>query len=315
MKSKLVRLGTLAIVLLGVMVFVLSPGPAMAAGTVQFYPTYVPKDAVFDASNHMSGGTAFAVYGQITGAPANTSCTGAKLRLMSLLSGGTADTAFRSWASGTGEWLGDSGAWASFGAITTDAAGNWSGWAYGAMTSSAVYTWLEMRIRCGATNYTTSTRVQVTLMDMSGSGTGGWLEETGTSSRGGRAIAVKNGATLIGLYVIEPNNVSEGYAYADGGYAVAAPACTTCGYSLETWNATSPGTAIGQVNTMGTSGCSNDVTAGNITSLNSCSNPTNVMLSSFAAQTDEPPVMSVLAVLGTLLVIGAGAWRMRTYQL
>jgi hypothetical protein len=61
---------------------------AMAAGTIQYYPTQgLPRNASFSGSTLMSG-TPFAVYAQITGAPANVSCNGPKIRLMPTSTGG-----------------------------------------------------------------------------------------------------------------------------------------------------------------------------------------------------------------------------------
>ena len=190
---------------------------------------------------------------------------------------------FRTWTGATYGWLTDNGAWASFPSITTDGAGSWSGWAYGAVPIAAANTWLEGRINCGGTNHSTSARVQVTLLNMSS--TGGWLEESNGTSRAGRAVVVRTGSTIIGMYAVENNNVNEGYPSTPGYFRVAVPACTTCGYTIETWDLASPGTAVGTINTMGTNSCPDAITVASITSLNSCAVPTSITLKSISANT------------------------------
>ncbi len=262
--------------------------PVAAAGTINYYPLYLPKDAAF-SGNVLTSGTPFAVYGTITGAPPSTSCTGPKLRLMPAATGGTADSNFRSWASAAGSWLSDSGAWTSFGAITTDGEGKWSGWGFGAIPETATNTWVEFRIHCGTSNYS-SDRVQVTLLDMTSSGTGGKLEETRGSGRAGLAVVVKASTNIVGMYVAEDNGIVENYT-ANAGYTkLAVPACTNCGYTVEAWNLNNPGTAVGKVNTLGTEGCPSDVTAGETSSLDSCAVPTFVDLTDFSAVWDSEAV-------------------------
>jgi len=252
-----------------------------AAGTIGYYPLYLPADAVFSGTA-MTGGAPFAVYATITGAPSSTACTGPKLRLLPTETGGTADANFRSWASVTASWLTDSGAWASFGTITTDASGNWSGWGFGAAPSTVTNTWLEFRIRCGSNNYSTS-RVQITLMDMSASGIGGYLEETSGTSRAGHAVVVKDGTNIVGMYVAEDNSIVEGYSSNASYTRVSAPACVGCGYTVEAWDLSNPGTPIGKINTLGAQSCPSDIAAGATSSLDSCITPTQVDLAGFSA--------------------------------
>jgi FlaG/FlaF family flagellin (archaellin) len=284
-----------------------APAPsAWAAGTILYYPTNVAQDAVFSGTA-LTAGTPFAVYTEITGAPASTSCNGPKVRLLSLSTGGTADANFRTWTDTTNGWLTDSGAWASFPTITTDASGSWSGWAYGAVPSTATNTWLSIRIRCGTTNYDITTRVSVTLMNMTNSG--GWLDETDGTARAGRAVVVKNGTTIVGMYVAEDNSVTEGYS-GSGYFKVAVPNCTTCGYTIETWNLAAPNTAVDTVNTMGLGGCLNDVTAAGTTSLNSCTTPTAITLNTFSGSTPTNNAWIIVILLAAAALL-AGGWALR----
>jgi hypothetical protein len=271
--------------------------PVYAAGTILHYATVIPADAVFDGTS-LAAGTPFAVYGEITGAPANTSCNGPKLRLLPTSSGGTADSTFRTW---TGErWLTDSGAWAQFPAITTDDTGSWSGWAYAAVPSSATNTFLEFRINCGGGNHS-STRVSISILDMSTDGNGGWIEEVEGAARAGRAVAVRSGATLIGLYVAEDNDINEGYPPTPGYYKVAVPVCNPCNYSIETWELDAPGTAVGQVNTMPDINDNNTVAAGQATTL-TFDLPTAVQLTTL--QTTAAAIPAVVFAAVVLLLTG-----------
>jgi hypothetical protein len=296
-------------VVLAALAFGALPAPrAFAAGSITYYPANVAKDAVFSGTS-LTSGTPFAVYVTITGATANASCTGPKLRLMDAATGTTADSNFRTWA-GTGGWLTDTGAWASFPSITTDASGNWSGWAYGAIPSTATNTYLAARIRCGSSNVTTATPYPaLILMDMST--TGGWLTETIGSARAGRAFVVKNvDSTIVGMYVSEDNGITEGYPATVGYSKVAVPNCTTCGYTIESWDLTAPGTAVGQINTMGAGSCPNTVTAGGTTSLDACYVPTAISLRALSAQAPLQP-LAAIPVAGLVLAGGLVAWRRR----
>jgi hypothetical protein len=282
------------------------PAPrAFAAGTITYLPTNVAKDATFSGST-LTAGTPFAVYLTITGAPASTACTGPKLRLMDAATGTVVDANFKTWAGASG-WLGDSGAWASFPSITTDASGNWSGWAYGAVPTTATNSYLAARIRCGASNYSTSTPYPaVTLMDMTT--TGGWIDESNGVARAGRAVVVKSGTTIIGMYVAEDNGVTEGYGAAPY-YKVAVP--TGSDYTVETWALATPGTAVGKVNTMGVGGCPTTVTAGAITSMNACTTFTAITLRTLTARAPLNPLTVALPALGLVAASGAVVVRRR----
>jgi hypothetical protein len=147
-------------------------------------------------------------------------------------------------------------------------------------------------------------------MKMTAGGTpaqfGGWLEETTGTARAGRTVVVKNGTSIIGMYAAEDNGVNEGYGYSPGGFRVAVPDCTTCGYTIETWDLALPGTAVGTINTMGSAGCPNTVTAATITSLNSCTTPTSITLKSLSTritpQTDF--ILTLAALLSITAIVG-----------
>jgi hypothetical protein len=145
---------------------------------------------------------------------------------------------------------------------------------------------------------------------------GGWVEESTGTARAGRAVAVKSGTNIYGLYVAEDNSVNEGYS-GTGYYKIAVPTCTNCGYSIETWDFNSPGVAIGQVNTMPDANGNNTVSAGATTSL-TFSKPTAITLSSLTAASPLPaalPFLGLVALGGLAAVaalgIGAGLVRRR----
>lgn len=153
--------------------------------------------------------------------------------------------------------------------------------------------------------------------DMSGSCTtncGGWLEETHGVARAGRAYVVKNStSTIVGMYVSEDNGISEGYPASSAYSKVAVPDCATCGYTVESWNLTAPGTAVGEVNTMGAGSCPNTATAGGTTSLDTCHVPTAISLRTLTARAPLSP-LAALPVAGLALAGGAAAWRRRRAQ-
>jgi len=150
-------------------------------------------------------------------------------------------------------------------------------------------------------------------MDLTTSG--GWLEETDSTSRSNRAVVVRStaGGSIIGLYVAEPNGVGEGYVYTDGGFKVSVPGCDPCGYTIETWDLASPGAPIPgtQVNTMGEDGCLNTVTVGAITSLNSCGTPTVIQLISFTGTTESGSALLVGVFLFSVALLGVLFWLRR----
>jgi len=168
-------------------------------------------------------------------------------------------------------------------------------------------------------SFNNGTPANVTIIKMTSGGTpvqfGGWLEETNGAARADRAIVIKNGSTIVGMYVAENNGVNEGYPavlsaapaapVAAGYFKIAVPDCVSCNYTVESWALTTPGSAVGQVNTMGAGGCPNTVTAGSTTSLDACSAPTAITLRTLSAtsrSTATVPIAS-LALLGGLAAL------------
>jgi len=158
---------------------------------------------------------------------------------------------------------------------------------------------------CPAGGRVSSSPAAVTPMDMTSSG--GWLDESGgvdVAARAGRYIAVKNGSTLVGLYSAEDNLVPEGNSHAAGGFKVAAPSCTDCAYTIETWLPSAPGTAEGGINTMDANGCPSDIVAGAISSLDTCNSPTAILLESFAGTSQGGVTTLILVSLALAFVMG-----------
>jgi uncharacterized protein (TIGR03382 family) len=150
--------------------------------------------------------------------------------------------------------------------------------------------------------FVNGTPASVTIMKTTTGGTaaqfGGWLDEINGTSRAGRAIVVKSGSNIVGMYVAEDNNVNEGYVYAAGGYKVAVPSCAGCNYAIETWDLAAPNIPVGITNIMGAGGCSSDVSVGIVTSLSTCTSPTAVTLRDLTASTTTSPAPIIFGVLG-----------------
>jgi hypothetical protein len=296
----------LALVAIG---FGVLPAPrALAAGitsiSIDYFPANIPTDAASPCSS--GGGTPFAMHVTVNGT-ANQNFV-IKTRL-----GAGACT----WRPDNGAWTTDNTTYTALTRGTIEPDGNVSLWLYGRANSNAT-TSLTVRARgCDAAwsacvDNIDSPAQTVALMNMVFSG--GWLEETNGAARAGRAFVVKNGASIVGLYVSEDNGVNEGYPAAlmaaavpaAIGYSkVAVPDCSSCNYTTESWDLATPDTPVGQVNTMGTGACPNTVTAGSTTSLDACSAPTAITLRTLSAtsrSTATAPVAS-LALLGGLAVL------------
>jgi hypothetical protein len=250
---------------------------AVTAISIDYFPVYIPNDG---GTNCTTQGTPFAVRVTVTGDPSQNFAL--KVRL---------GTGGCTWRSDTATWTNDSTAYTSLPRGTLDGSGVATLWLYGRANSSATAS-LTVRARaCDATFATCPTpnvdsaAQTVTLMNMTSAG--GWLEESNGTSRAGRAVVVRNGSTIIGMYGVEENNVTEGYSSTPGYFRVAVPECATCGYTIETWDMALPGTNVGTVNTMGSNGCPNTVAVATITSLNACAVPTNITLKSVSASTTQ----------------------------
>lgn len=210
-------------------------------------------------------------------------------------------------------WRSDISEWKYAGSTTTDRItvktdgdGNWSGWVHVRVNTPSTYTTasLRARIRPVAINESFDDTKTVDLLDMTGGATnpGGWLEESQGDARAGRAVVVKDGTDIVGMYVAEDNSIVEGYTSDAGYYKVAGPSCTSCGYTLETWDLSAPGTVVDKVNTMGQESCPADIAAGSTTSLDSCTTPTTVTFSGLNA-TSPFVALAMALVASTGLVI------------
>lgn len=277
---------------------------AVAGITIDYYPQNIPSDG---GTNCTTGGTPFAVRVTVSGDVGQNFAL--KIRL---------GTGGCTWNSTTSTWTSDLTAFTVLPRGTIGAGGTATLWLYGRATSTATAS-LTVRARaCDATFSSCPTpnidsaASAVTLMNMTTSG--GWLEETDGASRAGRMVVVKNGASIVGMYAAENNSVTEGYSYTPGGYRVAVPSCAGCGYTIETWLPSNPGTAVDTVNTLGIDGCPSDVAAGATTSLDSCTTPTAVTtraLSANAAPTAAASLIGLGAVAGAAALLIAARRRSR----
>jgi len=267
-----------------------------------YFPLYIP----IDTSDCTTGGTPFAVRVTVFGT-ANDPIT------IQLGNVGPSESAC-TWNPDTSQWVSISSLPPAHRRAVIGSEGNVEVWLYGRFQGTAGGGTLRARAYlCTDDTYTTcpttpnvTANVGVTKMDMTPTtGNGGWLEESDGVDRAGRAIAVKNASSqVIGLYVAEPNGVSEGYS-GDGYYKIAAPVCPTCGYRIETWALDTPGTSVGVFNTMGLNNCPNTISAGVVTSLNACNAPTAITLISFSATTPagKATLLALLLLASALVVI------------
>jgi hypothetical protein len=225
------------------------------------------------------------------------------------------------WNATTSNWIATGGVYSSQNQFTATATSQ-SFWVYvrnSTLAASATSGDARLAIvaasggtTCAAgPSFNNGTPANVTVIQMTAGGTpaqfGGWLEETNSPARADRAIVIKNGSTIIGMYVAENNGVNEGYpavisaapaAPVGAGYfKIAVPDCVSCNYTVESWALTTPGSAVGQVNTLGAGGCPNTITAGSTTSLDTCSAPTAITLRTLSATAQSTMAVPVVGLM------------------
>jgi hypothetical protein len=288
MKRKLLKLLVVSL-LIGVVFGYSSTSVVKAAigSTINYYPRYLAND----------GTTPIAAYVTFTGLSASTSYY-YKLKY-STVSGYT-------WNPSTSTWVANNSNASDFPSFSTGTGQTeYSLWIYMRSASGPAGTG-DFEMKAGVSTgggFTYGTGVTISVIDMSASG--GWIEESTGTARAGRAVAVKSGTSIYGLYVAEDNGVNEGYS-GTGYYKIAVPTCTNCGYTIETWELSNPGTVVGKPNTMGQEGGANYVNAGQTTTLN-FTKPTAITLSSLTAASPLPATLSVLGLvaLGGLAAVAA----------
>lgn len=108
--------------------------------------------------------------------------------------------------------------------ITVDGSGNWSGWIYAKHNSALGSTASVRAAKVGATstNLTSSARA-FSILNMQGTGNGGWIVRT-SSPAVNKGILAYAGGAVVGTYRTEDNAIAEGYAYSAGGWRIAVPA-------------------------------------------------------------------------------------------
>ncbi len=262
---------------------------AAVSSTIEYYPSYLAND----------GTTPIAAYVRFTGLNASTSYY-YKLKY-STISGYT-------WNPSTSTWVANNSSASAFPSFSTGSGQTeYSLWIYMRSASGPASTG-DFEMKAGVSTggaFAYGTGVTVTVMDMSTNG--GWVEESAGTARAGRAVVVKNGTNIVGMYIAEDNGVDEGYS-GTGYYKIAVPTCTNCGYTIETWELSNPGTAVGKINTMGQEGGANSVNAGQTTTLN-FDTPTVITLAILRAKPNgqSAPLSWTMAVLvgASLATVGA----------
>ena len=108
--------------------------------------------------------------------------------------------------------------------VSVDAGGNWSGWIYAKHNTNLGTTSAVRAAKVGATstNLTSPTKT-FTILNMTTSGTGGWIFRQ-TSPAVNKGIVAYSGGQMVGTYRTEDNSIVEGYTYGAGGFKIAVPA-------------------------------------------------------------------------------------------
>jgi len=261
---------------------------AAIGSTIDNYPSSLANDST----------TPIAAYVTFTGLTENTTY---RYKLKYATSSGY------TWNPSTTTWVANNKSASNFPTFTTGAGQTTrSLWIY--MRSAASGTTGTFTMQAGVTtgtSFTYGTGVSMTVLDMSSgcpSNCGGWVEETTGTARAGRAVAVKSGSSVVGLYVAEDNSVSEGFPSTTGYYKVAVPTCSTCNYGIETWDLSNPGTVVGNANTMPDQDGDNTVGAGQTTTLN-FSTPTVIRLNSLEARSSNHWLVRCALAAGLGMVV------------
>ncbi len=108
--------------------------------------------------------------------------------------------------------------------VTVDASGNWSGWIYAKHNTALGSTASVRAAKVGTTgtNLTSSARA-FSILNMQGTGNGGWIVRT-SSPAVNKGILAYAGGAVVGTYRTEDNAIVEGYAFSAGGLRIAVPA-------------------------------------------------------------------------------------------
>ncbi len=108
--------------------------------------------------------------------------------------------------------------------VSIDASGNWRGWIYAKHNQSLGTTPKVRAAKFGSTgtNLTTTQSLSLTVLDLSLTGTGGWINMN-SSSVANKGILAYAGGAVVGSYRTEENGINEGYGYASGGFKIAVP--------------------------------------------------------------------------------------------
>ncbi len=110
--------------------------------------------------------------------------------------------------------------------VTLDASGNWSGWIYAKHNTALGTTAAVRAAKTSDTNIRlTSDARTFSVLEMQGSGNGGWIMRP-SSPAVNKVLLAYAGGVIVGSYRTEENGIAEGFTYAPGGFKIAVPAGT-----------------------------------------------------------------------------------------
>ena len=184
---------------------------------ILFAPDYVAGDGSAD------GGTPVALFVRFSGGSPN-----ATYHIKSYITKSTSGA--RTWNPETNQWISSGSSYSQQRPIQTDGSGQWQGWIHSYYYASTQGSGRTLKVRVtpdGSTNYD-AVKEGVTVLDMSDTGDGCWVYATASASTQGQVVAAYDAAgTVLGSWVIEDNQVDEGYPANPGYFKMAVPANTT----------------------------------------------------------------------------------------
>jgi phosphatidylserine/phosphatidylglycerophosphate/cardiolipin synthase-like enzyme len=154
------------------------------------------------------------------------------VRIQGWTAGASGQAYLKIYSGGNNEWMWTGSSWSSatpFSAanqpvVTIDASGGWSGWIYAKHNTNLGTAGTVRAAKVGATstNLNASTKA-FTILNMTGTGNGGWIVRT-SSPAVNKGILAYAGGAIVGSYRTEDNGITEGYSYGAGGFKIAVPA-------------------------------------------------------------------------------------------
>jgi len=209
MKRLSIVMMVVGVIVLGITTFVFAQSVS-----VDVYPLYVAKDGGTGTT-----GTPFAIFVNISGWSA-----GAGTNAYIAVRESTTGSHYFRWTADNTWSRGSTYSSANYPILQIDANGDAKGWIFLKYPSDKDFTALFVRARStnGSTLDLSSAKI-ITPMDMSSSGTGAWVEDSGNPPQGYVVLAYSN-SDILGAYAAENNNVTEGYDPTSGYWKIAVPA-------------------------------------------------------------------------------------------